>query len=376
MPSIQRRPVPAANELFSRTSKATTPGRRPNSFSPLAAPAVTDGQEDRDAKDNAEHVLSASSAKLPSPIAISLSRRASPPSSIPVQITDSDRDASDQHLSDRRVNSSATPRRRPPRVVSVDDLNENQNRPCSVADTLLMIFRPLSPSRPHPQSRPAPALSVPTSASKVSQSKRLYHSSSMNISNSSNSSMRTLIDGASSRSTTPLLDPSSLRGRNLTRSRSTNVLISFNPSLQTLADMSSCVVSADHLRVPGLDRRHNAISPFKGKIKPKTGSYRAPRSHTSSTPWLPSNTCLVTPPFTRLGLGGSGVVLPLTVEEYHQQRKMKRVEGKPTSLSETLRLRTRSEKLRSGSSHGNRRPSISSKRGTVYVLPPVASVFS
>jgi len=84
----------------------------------------------------------------------------------------------------------------------------------------------------------------------------------------------------------------------------------------------------------------------------------------------------VTPPFTRLGLGGSGVVLPLTVEEYHQQRKMKRVEGKPTSLSETLRLRTRSEKRRSGSSHGNRRPSISSKRGTVYVLPPVASVFS
>ncbi|KAF8352103.1 hypothetical protein F5887DRAFT_933946 [Amanita rubescens] len=172
---------------------------------------------------------------------------------------------------------------------------------------------------------------------------------------------------------TTLLDPSSVQGGNLSRSGNTNVLTSSNPSLQTFADVSSCVLSADHLRVPGLDRRHNAISPFEGKINPKTGSYRAPRSHTPSTSWLPSNAYLTTPPFTRLGLGGSGVVLPLTVEEYHWQRKMKRVEGRPTPFSETPSL---SEKHRSGSSHGNRRPSISSKRGSVYVLPPVASVFS
>ena len=378
MPLIQGRPVPAANELFSRTSKATTPSRH---LSPLAAPAVIDGKEDRDAEDNAEHVLS----MLPPPIAISLgreppwdpiSKHASPPSSIPVRITESDPDASDQHLSDRRVNVSATPRRQPPRVVSVDDLNENQNRPCSVADTLLMIFRPLSPSRPHPQSRPTSVLSIPTSASKVSQSNRLYRSPSMNISDSSNSSMRILIDaygGASSRSTTTLLDPSSAQGGNLSRSGSINVLTSSNPSLRTLADVSSCVLSADHLRVPGLDRRHNAIPPFEGKIKPKTGSYRAPRSHTSSTSLLPSNAYLTTPPFTRLGLGGSGVVLPLTVEEYHWQQKMKRVEG---TFSEMPSLGMRSENRRSGSSHENRRPSINSKRGSVYVLPPVASVFS
>lgn len=373
MPSIQCRPVPAASELFSRTS---APSRYSNSFSPLAALAVIDGQEDRDAKDNAQHTLSASLAMFPSPIAISIdreppwdciSRRASSPSSITVRLADSDHDASDQHLSDRRVNGSATPRRQPPRVIPV---NKNQNRLCSVADTLPMIFRPLSPSQPHPQSRPTSVFSVATSASKESQSERLYRSSSMNISDSSNSSMRILIDaygGASSRSTTTPLDPSSVRGGNL--SRSTKVLTSPNPSLQTLVDVSSRVPSADHLRVPGLDRRHSAILPSKGKINSKTSSYRAPRSHTSSTS---SNAHLTTPPFTRLGLGSPGVVLPLTVEEY---KKIKRVDRKPASFSETPRPRTHLEKRRSSSSH-DRRSSISSKRGSIYVLPPVASVFS
>ena len=355
--------------------------RRPSRPSPLAGPALSsDGQEDGEEQDvycpsktNANCASSALSASLPFPAARSreISRRASMPPSI--LITNSSHGIGDQRPRDRRgngVEETATARKQPSRVIYMDDLKRNQRRPHSMADSLPVAYRPRS-SQPRP--RPVSDLLMPTA---VSQSKGIYCSSSMTVMDGSNSFMRTLIDaygGAPSQSTITLLDsPSATRAdNNLSRSSSMNMLKSTDSSLR------KGVPSSDRLRVPMLDRRHSLMLPSRGEIKPRPGSYGAPRPQSASTLWSSSDSFQnqMTPTFTRQGLSGAGVVLPLTVKEYQRQQKMKDREGRPTrnepSFPGIRRLRTR----HSDAGHG-RTSGIRSKRGSIYVLPSVASVFS
>jgi hypothetical protein len=351
--------------------------RRPSRPSPLAGPALSsDSQEDGEEQDvclNTDRASSTLSSTLPFPVARSrdISRRASMPTSI--LITNSGHGIGYRDRGGNGVEEAATARKRPPRVIYMDDLKRDPRRPHSMADSLSMTCRPLS-SQPRP--RPVSDLMMPTAVSQASQSNGIYRSSSMNVTDSSNSSMRTLIDvygDARSQSTITLLDsPSATRAGNLSRSPSANMLKSTDSSLRKLAD-----VKPDHLRVPTLaHRRHSLMLPSKGEIKPRPGFYRAPRPQSSATSWSSSDSFQnqMTPTFTRQGLSGAGVVLPLTVKEYQRQQKMKDRDGRPArnepSFPGIRRLRTR----HSDAGHG-RASSIRSKRGSIY-LPSVASVFS
>ena len=374
--SIQRRPVSDGNVLSRRISNAVILSRRPSRPSPLAGPALSsDSQEDGEEQDvslskvNADRASSALSATLPFPVARSrdISRRASMPTSI--LITNSGHGIGYRDRGGNCVEEAATARMQRPRVIYMDDLKSNQRRPHSVVDSLPMTRRPLS-SQPRP--RPVSDLMMPTAVSQASQSNGIYRSSSMNVTDSSNSSMRTLIDayGDARSSTITLLDsPSATRAGNLSHSPSANMLKSTDSSLRKLAD-----VKPDHLRVPTLaHRRHSLMLPSGGENKPRPGFYRAPSSATS---WSSSDSFQnqMTPTFTRQGLSGAGVVLPLTVKEYQRQQKMKDREGRlaksEPSFPGIRRLRTR----HSDAGHG-RASSIRSKRGSIY-LPSVASVFS
>ena len=374
--SLQRRSLSDGNAVSRRSSNAVMLSRRPSRPSPLAGPVLS-SQEDGE-EQNAH--LSKANVERASSVGMSrgISRRASMPLSN--LVTESGRGAGDQRPSDRHANNvgeTATARKQPRRVIYIDDLKRNQ-RPHSAADTLPTTYRPLSPSRPL-QPRPVSDHLVSMSVPQASQSKGLYYSSSMNIMDDSNSSMRTPMDiysGAPSQSTITLLNsPPASRAESLSRGSYTSVLNSANSSLRTLADVDSGVPSPGHLRVPTLDRRHSLMLPSRRENKPEPSSHMASRPQSSSASWSSS----MTPTFTRQGLAGAGVVLPLTVKEYQRQQKMKEREGKLTGNGPSFlgmpRLRPRPARRHSDAGYA-RAPSIRSKRGSIYVLPSVASVFS